>query len=172
MLLYTWHHRIESLTGQFFFLYAAIILLFYTLQRNSFSSILYFPKIKTIHHCMALLQSGINDNPTSEVCSPTVLVLLIIGKHDFRVVPNAISSKSIHWFSSWIIGTDKPTWPDQHMSTSCTSCKEHIQIVCHNAMHINDQKVAKPVLLMQTGEDPKPHPKTNMLKWWFLKIIL
>jgi hypothetical protein len=61
----------------FFIFHATAMLLFYIIQRITTPKFCIFQKSITIRHCMALLQVALVSIP--QVCSSTILVLLIAG---------------------------------------------------------------------------------------------
>jgi hypothetical protein len=66
------HEDMESNPGQIktVFFHAAVMLLFY-ITKNYYNKVLYFPKIETIYHCMALLQVALLSVPRHKFVRPS-----------------------------------------------------------------------------------------------------
>jgi hypothetical protein len=79
--------RDRILVKSIFFFYAAIMLLFYT--KNYLSEVSYFPRMYNRTSSCGPTASGANVDPTSQVCSPAMLVLPIVDncKLRFQVSP-------------------------------------------------------------------------------------
>jgi hypothetical protein len=76
-------HGIESWSSQTFIFFPAAAMLFYIIK-NYFSKFLYFPKFYNHTSLYGLNASDVSVYPTSQVCSSTMLVLLIVGNLKVR----------------------------------------------------------------------------------------